>query len=458
MYKKILIANRGEIALRIIRACHELGIKTVAVYSTADEFSLHVKFADEAVCIGPPPSSESYLNIPRIIAASEITGPDAIHPGYGFLAESSNFSRICEENEFAFLGPSPEIIDAMGNKAQAKQTMKSAGVPVVPGGEGILSGSEEAKEKANKMGYPVMLKASAGGGGRGMRLVNDEAEVDNAYKSANREAVTAFGNGDIYIEKFIKNPRHIEVQILADAHGNAIHLGERECSIQRRHQKLVEESPSPVVDEKTRKKIGDAAIKGAKAVNYLGVGTVEFLMDKDRNFYFMEMNTRIQVEHPVTEMVTGADLIKQQIRMHAGEKYPEYLQNFKLRGHSIECRLNAEDPSNDFMPFPSEITSFHMPGGKGVRVDTHAYAGYKIPSHYDSMIGKLIVHAKNRERAINRMQRALEETIIEGPKTTIPYHRAIMDDEQFKAGNFDTSFLETFKYDSEKYMHKEGIS
>ena len=458
MYKKILIANRGEIALRIIRACHELGIKTVAVYSTADEFSLHVKFADEAVCIGPPPSSESYLNIPRIIAASEITGPDAIHPGYGFLAESSNFSRICEENEFAFLGPSPEIIDAMGNKAQAKQTMKSAGVPVVPGGEGILSGPEEAKEKANKMGYPVMLKASAGGGGRGMRLVNDEAEVENAYKSANREAVTAFGNGDIYIEKFIENPRHIEVQILADAHGNAIHLGERECSIQRRHQKLVEESPSPVVDEKTRKKIGDTAIKGAKAVNYLGVGTVEFLMDKDRNFYFMEMNTRIQVEHPVTEMVTGADLIKQQIRMHAGEKYPEYLQNFKLRGHSIECRLNAEDPSNDFMPFPSEITSFHMPGGKGVRVDTHAYAGYKIPSHYDSMIGKLIVHAKDRERAINRMQRALEETIIEGPKTTIPYHRAIMDDEQFKAGNFDTSFLETFKYDSEKYMHKEGIS
>ena len=446
MFKKVLIANRGEIALRVIRACHELGIKTVAVYSTADELSLHVKFADEAVCIGPPASSDSYLNIPRIIAAGEITGADAIHPGYGFLSESAQFSKICEENGFAFLGASPEIIDAMGNKAQAKITMKKAGVPVVPGGEGILDGPEDAKVKADEMGYPVMLKASAGGGGRGMRLVKKSEDVIGAFKSANQESLTAFGNGDMYIEKFIQNPRHIEVQILADSHGNAIHLGERECSIQRRHQKLVEESPSAFVDEETRKEIGDAAVAGAKAVNYVGVGTIEFLMDKDKNYFFMEMNTRIQVEHPVTEMVTGVDLIKQQIKMHAGFKCPEYLQNFKLRGHSIECRINAEDPANNFMPFPGEITNFHMPGGKGVRVDSHAYSGYKIPTQYDSMIGKIIVHAKNRERAIIRMYRALEETIIEGPKTTIPYQMAIMDNEQFKSGVFDTSFLETFDY------------
>ena len=454
MFKKVLIANRGEIALRVIRACHELGIKTVAVYSTADELSLHVKFADEAVCIGPPASSDSYLNIPRIIAAGEITGADAIHPGYGFLSESAQFSKICEENGFAFLGASPEIIDAMGNKAQAKITRKKAGVPVVPGGEGILDGPEDAKVKADEMGYPVMLKASAGGGGRGMRLVKKSEDVIGAFKSANQESLTAFGNGDMYIEKFIQNPRHIEVQILADSHGNAIHLGERECSIQRRHQKLVEESPSAFVDEETRKEIGDAAVAGAKAVNYVGVGTIEFLMDKDKNYFFMEMNTRIQVEHPVTEMVTGVDLIKQQIKMHAGFKCPEYLQNFKLRGHSIECRINAEDPANNFMPFPGEITNFHMPGGKGVRVDSHAYSGYKIPTQYDSMIGKIIVHAKNRERAIIRMYRALEETIIEGPKTTIPYQMAIMDNEQFKSGVFDTSFLETFDYDPEKYAHK----
>ena len=455
MFKKILIANRGEIALRVIRACHELDIKTVAVYSTADEFSLHVKFADEAVCIGPPPSSESYLNIPRIIAAGEITGADAIHPGYGFLSESAKFSQICAENDFAFLGPSPEIIDSMGNKAKAKQTMKAAGVPVVPGGDGILDGPEDALAKADEMGYPVMLKASAGGGGRGMRLVKKSEDVISSYKSANQESLTAFGNGDIYIEKFIENPRHIEVQILADTHGNAIHLGERECSIQRRHQKLIEESPSPLVDEETRKRIGEAAVAGAKAVDYVGVGTIEFLMDKNKDFYFMEMNTRIQVEHPVTEMVTGADLIKQQIKMHAGLECPEYLQKFKLRGHSIECRINAEDPANNFMPFPSEITNFHMPGGKGVRVDSHAYAGYKIPTQYDSMIGKIIVHAKNRERAIIRMQRALEETIIAGPKTTIPYQMAIMKNEKFKSGEFDTSFLETFDYDPEKYAYKE---
>ena len=446
MFKKILIANRGEIGLRIIRACHEMGIKTVAVYSVADELSLHVKFADEAVCIGAAPSSESYLNIPRIIAAGEITNADAIHPGYGFLSESAQFSKICAKNNFTFLGPNPEIITAMGDKAKAKETMKAAGVPVIPGGAGVLSGFDEALEKAEEMGYPVMLKASAGGGGRGMRLVQDSTEVESAYKSASQEAITAFGNGDIYIEKFIQNPRHIEVQILADVHGKTIHLGERECSIQRRHQKLIEESPSPIVNELLRKKIGASAVHAAKTVGYLGVGTIEFLMDKQKKFYFMEMNTRIQVEHPVTEMVTGTDLIKQQIRMHAGLKCPEYLQDFKLRGHSIECRINAEDPANNFTPFPAKITSFHMPGGKGIRIDSHAYAGYQIPSQYDSMIGKLIVKAKNRDRAIIRMQRALEETIIEGPKTTIPYHQAIMENEKFQSGDFDTSFLDTFEY------------
>jgi len=446
MFNKILIANRGEIALRVIRACRELGIKTVAVYSTADELSLHVKFADEAVCIGPPPSKDSYLNIPNIIAAGEITGADAIHPGYGFLSESAQFSKICSENNFIFLGPNPDIIDSIGNKAKAKETMKAAGVPVVPGGEGILKGPEDALEKANEMGYPVMLKASAGGGGRGMRFVDKETNVIDSYKSANQESLSAFGNGDIYIEKFIENPRHIEVQILADSFGNVVHLGERECSIQRRHQKLIEESPSPLVDQDTRDKIGLAAVSGAKAVDYIGVGTIEFLMDKNKNFYFMEMNTRIQVEHPVTEMVTGVDLIKQQIRMHAGLKFSKNLFDIKLRGHSIECRINAEDPANNFLPFPSEILNFHMPGGKGVRVDSHAYAGYKIPTQYDSMIGKIIVHAKNREQAIKRMERALEESIITGPKTTIPYQLQIMMDDKFKSGTFDTSFLETFEY------------
>jgi len=448
MFKKVLIANRGEIALRIIRACHELNIKTVAVYSTVDEHSLHVKFADEAVCIGPAPSKDSYLNIPNIIAACEITGSDAIHPGYGFLSESAQFSQICQNNGFIFLGPNADIIDSMGNKAKAKTTMKNAGVPVIPGGEGILQGPEDALLKAEEMGYPVMLKASAGGGGRGMRLVEQSSDVIQAFKSANQEAVTSFGNGDIYIEKFIQNPRHIEVQILADSHGNAIHLGERECSIQRRHQKLIEESPSPLVDKATRKKIGSAAVAGAKSVDYVGVGTIEFLMDADKNFYFMEMNTRIQVEHPVTEMVTGIDLIKQQIKVHAGEKCP-VLNDFNLRGHSIECRINAEDPSNNFMPFPGKIENFHMPGGKGVRVDSHAYAGYFIPTHYDSMIGKIIVHAKNRSRAIIRMQRALEETIIDGPKTTIPYQMAIMRDAKFKSGDFDTSFLEKFSFNND---------
>ena len=446
MFKKILIANRGEIALRVIRACHELNIKTVAIYSSADELSLHVKFADEAVCIGPPSSKDSYLNIPRIIAAGEITNADAIHPGYGFLSESAEFSKICSENGFHFIGPDPKMIELMGDKATAKKTMQSAGVPVVPGGEGILSSPEEAKKIAQEMGYPIMLKATAGGGGRGMRLVNKEKELNDLYDVAYQEALNGFGNGDLYIEKFIQEPRHIEIQILADTMGNVIHFGERDCSIQRRHQKLIEESPSPAVDDSLRSKMGEAAIAGAKAINYVGVGTIEFLLDIDKNFYFMEMNTRIQVEHPVTEMVTGIDLIKQQIRVHAGQKCPDYSSDYKLRGHSIECRINAEDPSNNFMPSPTKITNFHMPGGKGVRIDSHAYTGYEIPTHYDSMIGKLIVHAKNRDRAINRMQRALEETIIEGPKTTILYHQKIMENDDFRSGNFDTGFLENFKF------------
>ena len=454
MFKKILIANRGEIALRVIRACHELGIKTVAIYSTSDEFSLHVKFADEAVCIGPPASAESYLNIPRIIAAGEITNSDAIHPGYGFLSESAEFSKICSENGFAFIGPGPEMIMSMGDKATAKKTMKSAGVPVIPGGDGILNDVEEAKALAKEMGFPVMLKATAGGGGRGMRLVTKEDELSDLYQVAYQEALNGFGNGDLYIEKFIEEPRHIEIQILADKNGNVIQFGERDCSIQRRHQKLIEESPSPAVDGVLRSKMGKAAIAGAKAIDYVGVGTIEFLLDKNKNFHFMEMNTRIQVEHPVTEMVTGVDLIKQQIKVHAGQKCPDYSPDYKLRGHSIECRINAEDPEKDFRPSPGIICNFHMPGGKGVRVDSHAYSGYQIPPHYDSMIGKLIVHAKDRDRAINRMQRALEETIIEGVKTTIPYHQKIMEDKNFSSGNFDTSFLDSFIFNSNQNEDK----
>ena len=446
MYKKILIANRGEIALRIIRACHELGIKTVAVYSTADEYSLHVKFSDEAVCIGPPPSNESYLNIPRILAAAEITHADAIHPGYGFLAENAEFSRICQDNGFVFIGPTAEIINAMGNKSEAKKIMKSCGVPVIPGSNDVLNDVGEARNLAEKVGYPVMIKASAGGGGRGMRLVKSQDELESAFGSAQAEAKSAFNNGDLYLEKFVENSRHIEVQILADSSGNTVHLGERECTIQRRHQKLIEESPSVIVDGDLRKKLGTSAINAAKTVKYVGVGTVEFLVDKNLNYYFMEMNTRIQVEHPVTEMVSGVDLIKQQIRMHVGKSFPSFLEKFQLRGHAIECRINAEDPANDFVPSPMEITSFHMPGGKGVRVDSHAYAGYQIPTYYDSMIGKLIVFSSSRERAIIRMERALEECIIEGPKTTIPFHQAIMRDEQFISGNFDTSFLDNFHY------------
>ena len=446
MFKKILIANRGEIALRIIRACHELGVPTVAIYSTIDELSLHVRFADEAVCIGPPPSNESYLNIAHIVAAGEITNSDAIHPGYGFLAENADFSRICIDNGFNFIGPGPDIINAMGDKSQAKLTMKAAGVPIIPGSDGNTPSVEAALKDAEQIGYPVILKATAGGGGRGMRIVPAADVMERAFNTASSEALTAFGNDAIYIEKYIESSRHIEIQVIADADGNAVHLGERDCSIQRRHQKLVEESPSAIVSADLRNGMGAAAIKGVKAAGYIGVGTVEFLLDSDDNFYFMEMNTRIQVEHPITEMVIGCDLIKQQIRMHANEKFPEYFYNLKMRGHSIECRINAEDPDKNFIPSPALIESFHMPGGKGVRVDTHVYAGYRIPTQYDSLIAKLIVHANSRQGAINRMQRALEECIIEGPKTTIPFHQAIMRDENFRSGDYNTGFLDTFKY------------
>lgn len=444
--KKILIANRGEIALRIIRACHELGIKTVAVYSQADELSLHVRFADEAVCIGGPASQDSYLKIPSILSAAEITNVDAIHPGYGFLAENAEFSQICYENELTFIGPSAEIINSMGDKASAKKTMKAAGVPVIPGSEGTLENVEEARVLAEEMSYPVMLKATAGGGGRGIRLVRELSQLENAYSTASNEALKGFNNGDLYLEKFVENPRHVEIQIVADQFGNVIHLGERDCSIQRRHQKLVEESPSPAVDDALRKRMGDAAIKGAKSIDYVGLGTVEFLLAEDGQFYFMEMNTRIQVEHPVTEAVVGKDLVKMQINMHSGETFPEFLKDVKLRGHSIECRINAEDPDKNFMPSPGLVESFHVPGGMGVRVDTHVYAGYNIPSQYDSLLAKIIVHADDRPSAINRMQRALEETIIEGPKTTIAFQQAIMRNEDFRKGDYTTGFLDTFDY------------
>ena len=444
--KKILIANRGEVALRIIRACHELGIKTVAVYSQADELSLHVRFADEAVCIGGPASQDSYLKIPSILSAAEITNVDAIHPGYGFLAENAEFSQICYENKLTFIGPSAEIINSMGDKASAKKTMKAAGVPVIPGSEGTLENVEEARVLAEEMSYPVMLKATAGGGGRGIRLVRELSQLENAYSTASNEALKGFNNGDLYLEKFVENPRHVEIQIVADQFGNVIHLGERDCSIQRRHQKLVEESPSPAVDDALRKRMGDAAIKGAKSIDYVGLGTVEFLLAEDGQFYFMEMNTRIQVEHPVTEAVVGKDLVKMQINMHSGETFPEFLKDVKLRGHSIECRINAEDPDNNFMPSPGLVESFHVPGGMGVRVDTHVYAGYNIPSQYDSLLAKIIVHADDRPSAINRMQRALEETIIEGPKTTIAFQQAIMRNEDFRKGDYTTGFLDTFDY------------
>ncbi|MAG21561.1 MAG: acetyl-CoA carboxylase biotin carboxylase subunit [Candidatus Marinimicrobia bacterium] len=448
---KILIANRGEIALRAVRACHELGIPTVAVYSTADELSLHVRFADEAVCIGPPQSQESYLNIPQIISAAEVTGSDAIHPGYGFLAENPEFAQICSDNGFIFIGPSAEVIQSMGDKASAKATMKKAGVPVIPGSDGVLVDVGAAGIAADEIGYPVILKASAGGGGKGMRIVHSGEELEKAFTMANAEAEKAFNNGALYLEKYIEGPRHIEFQIFGDQHGNIIHFGERECSIQRRHQKLVEESPSPVIDDDLRKMMGEMAVRGAKLIDYVGAGTVEFLFDDaTREFYFMEMNTRIQVEHPVTEMVIGKDLLKMQIKVAAGDEIPAYLASVKPRGHALECRINAEDPANNFAPSPKRVDSFHAPGGNGVRMDTHVYAGYQISPYYDSLIAKLIVHGDDRSTAINRMQRALEETIIEGPHTTIPYHQAIMRDKRFRDGAIDTSFIESFDYSPEE--------
>ncbi|CAM3465285.1 acetyl-CoA carboxylase biotin carboxylase subunit [Flavobacterium longum] len=442
MFKKILIANRGEIALRVIRTCREMGIKTVAVYSTADAESLHVKFADEAVCIGPPPSNLSYLKMSNIIAAAEITNADAIHPGYGFLSENAKFSKICQEHGIKFIGASPEMIDKMGDKATAKATMKAAGVPCVPGSDGILESFEEAKKIAKDMGYPVMLKATAGGGGKGMRAVWKPEDLQKAWESARQEAGAAFGNDGMYMEKLIEEPRHIEIQVVGDSYGKACHLSERDCSVQRRHQKLTEETPSPFMTDELREKMGKAAVKAAEFIKYEGAGTVEFLVDKHRNFYFMEMNTRIQVEHPITEQVIDYDLIREQILVAAG--VPISGKNYLPQLHSIECRINAEDPYNDFRPSPGKITVLHAPGGHGVRLDTHVYAGYTIPPNYDSMIAKLITTAQTREEAINKMKRALDEFYIEGVKTTIPFHRQLMDDPAYVEGNYTTKFMETF--------------
>jgi acetyl-CoA carboxylase, biotin carboxylase subunit len=444
LFKKILIANRGEIALRIIRACKELDIATVAVYSDADENSLHVKFADEVVKIGPGPSNESYLNISRIISAAEITNADAIHPGYGFLAENPQFAEICESCDLKFIGPTSKMIANLGDKAFAKGKMRAAKVPTIPGSDGILKNFEEAKKNADKLGYPVILKATAGGGGRGMRIARTKKDLQNAFSTASREAAAAFNNPELYLEKYFENPRHIEVQIMGDQYGNVIALGERECSIQRKHQKLIEETPSPAVDDKLRKKLSDAAIKGAKKVGYQSAGTIEFLLDNDGKFYFMEMNTRIQVEHTVTEVVFGMDLLKRQIRLAAGAKIEEALKDYKLRGHAIECRINAEDPDKNFRPSPGKIESFHIPGGPGVRVDTHAYAQYEIPSYYDSLIAKVITSGQTRAEALGRMKRALDEFIIEGIHTTIPFHQKVLSEKHFIAGDFDTKYIETY--------------
>ncbi|APA64197.1 MAG: acetyl-CoA carboxylase biotin carboxylase subunit [Maribacter dokdonensis] len=448
MFKKILIANRGEIALRVIRTCKEMGIKTVAVYSKADEESLHVRFADEAVCIGPAASSESYLKIPNIIAAAEITNADAIHPGYGFLSENSKFSRICAEHDIKFIGASGDQIDRMGDKATAKQTMKEAGVPCVPGSDGLLKDVADAKKVAKKMGYPVMIKATAGGGGKGMRAVMSEDKMEELFDSAVNEATAAFGNGGMYMEKLIEEPRHIEIQIVGDQFGKACHLSERDCSVQRRHQKLTEETPSPFMTDKLREQMGEAAVKAAEYIKYEGAGTIEFLVDKHRKFYFMEMNTRIQVEHPITEQVIDYDLIREQILVAAG--VPISGKNYLPKLHSIECRINAEDPYNNFRPSPGKITTLHTPGGHGVRMDTHVYSGYSIPPNYDSMIAKLITTAQTREEAINKMKRALDEFVIEGIKTTIPFHRQLMDHPDYLAGNYTTAFMDDFKMDPPK--------
>ena len=448
MFTKILIANRGEIALRIIRTCREMGIKTVAVYSKADADSLHVKFADEAVCIGPASSSESYLKIPNIIAAAEITNADAIHPGYGFLSENAKFSKICAEHGIKFIGASPEMIERMGDKASAKETMKAAGVPTVPGSDGLLESLDHAKQVAKEIGLPVMMKATAGGGGRGMREIWKEEDLEKAWESARQEAAAAFGNDGMYMEKLIVDPLHIEIHVVGDAYGKACHLSERDCSIQRRHQKLTEETPSPFMTDALRKKMGEAAVKAAEYIKYEGAGTIEFLVDKDRNFYFMEMNTRIQVEHPITEQVIDYDLIREQILVAAGT--PISGKNYSPKLHAIECRINAEDPFNGFRPSPGKITTLHAPGGHGIRLDTHVYSGYSIPPNYDSMIAKLITTAQTREEAINKMKRALDEFVIEGVKTTIPFHRQLMDDPNYIAGNYTTAFMETFEMKDEE--------
>ena len=444
MFKKILIANRGEIALRIIRTCREMGIKTVAVYSTADRDSLHVRFADEAVCIGPPASRQSYLSIPSIISAAEVTGADAIHPGYGFLSENAEFSQICADYGIKFIGATAEQINGMGDKATAKATMRDAGVPVIPGSDGLLESIEQGITLSTGMGYPVIVKATAGGGGRGMRIVRSEGEFEKAWNDARTEAGAAFGNDGLYLEKYVEEPRHIEIQIIGDQFGTVCHLSERDCSIQRRHQKLIEETPSPIVSDELRQRMGEAAIKGAQAIGYEGAGTVEFLVDKHGDFYFMEMNTRIQVEHPITEEVTDFDLIKEQIKVAAGAKISG--RNYTPKLYAMECRINAEDPANNFRPSPGKITNLHFPGGHGVRIDSHVYSGYTIPPNYDSMIAKLIVSGQSREEVITRMKRALQEFVIEGIKTTIPFHIRLMDDPKFQSGQFTTSFLETFDF------------
>ena len=444
MINKVLIANRGEIALRVIRACKELGIKTVAVYSTADKDSLHVRFADEAVCIGPALGTLSYLSIPNIISAAEITNADAIHPGYGFLSENAEFSKICQDYKIKFIGPTPEMINAMGDKATAKSYMKKAGVPTVPGSDGLLKSIEEGLKIAEKVKYPVILKATAGGGCRGMRIVHEADGFEKAWNDAKMESGAAFGNDELYLEKFVVEPRHVEIQVMGDGKGNVVHFSERDCSIQRRHQKLIEETPSPIITDDLRKRMGDAAIAGAKIINYEGAGTFEFLVDKFGEFYFMEMNTRIQVEHPITEEVTDFDLVKEQIRVASGQ--PLSSGSRFPNKYSIECRINAEDPKNGFRPSPGKITNLHLPGGKGVRVDTHVYSGYTIPSNYDSMIAKLIITADNREEGLARMKRALQEFVIEGIKTTIPFHIKMMDDATFKSGIFNTSYLDTYDF------------
>jgi acetyl-CoA carboxylase biotin carboxylase subunit len=442
MFKKILIANRGEIALRIIRTCKEMGIQTVAIYSTADKESLHVRFADEAVCIGPPPAIDSYLNIPAIISVAEITNADAIHPGYGFLAENSKFAKLCLDHNIKFIGPTPDMIDKMGDKANAKETMKKAGVPTIPGSDGLINNVAEGIKIAKKIAYPVILKATAGGGGKGMRIVWNKDEFEKQWDAAKQESGAAFGNDSLYLEKYIEDPRHIEIQIIGDQFGNSCHLSERDCSIQRRHQKLLEETPSPFMTDELRERMGEAAIKAVKAINYEGVGTVEFLVDKHRNFYFMEMNTRIQVEHPITEEVIDYDLIREQIKVAAGIKITG--KNYYPQMHAIECRINAEDYKNNFRPSPGKIVTLHTPGGHGVRVDTHIYAGYTVPPFYDSMIAKLITVARTREEAICKMKRALEEFVVEGIETTIPFHIKLMNDKRFFEGNYTTKFMENF--------------